>query len=65
MVSFPVSSPVVDPQAIYSAPPPSPPVASNQAASIAYQPDTVTISPAAQQMLKTTQFAYDGSDNQN
>jgi len=65
MMAYPVSAPVSDPQAIPYNPPPSAPVSSREAASSVYEPDTVTISPAAQQSLKATQFAYDGSDNQN
>ena len=65
MMAFPVSAPVTDSQAIPYNPPPSAPVSSREATSSVYEPDTVTISPAAQQSLKVSQFADDGSDNQS
>jgi hypothetical protein len=65
MMAFPISAPVTDPQTTPYNPPPSAPVSSREATSSVLEPDTVTISPAAQQSLKAAQFADDGSDNQS
>jgi hypothetical protein len=64
MIAIPVSAPIVDPQTSYRLPA-APAVASSLSASRAYEPDLVSISPAAQQALQTSQYAYNsGNDEQ-
>jgi hypothetical protein len=63
--AFPISAPSYDMQSSYT-PPTMPAVASSETASTSafLQPDVFTVSPAAQQAIKTSQFVDDNGDGQ-
>jgi hypothetical protein len=63
--AFPISASIYESQSNYT-PPAKPAVASSETASTSafLQPDQFTISPAAQQAIKTSQFVDDTGDGQ-
>jgi hypothetical protein len=64
--AYPLSSPVYNAPSVNDTPPPAPAVSSRETASSsnAYEPDRVTISPAAQQAMKTSAAVDDSGDGQ-